>query len=378
LWLLWAPAAALPSLPKVAKKLSTATGPSSDAVRHRSTGSTSVVGPVPVAVDTKHTNIDPRSDVQIANDRTFSKQAGSLYSLPTDRKEHNRLDFQHEIMRLLLDDSIYPNPDVVDNALTAEANPTPNIVDLGTGSGVWAMEMARKFPHSKVLACDIVLPEYPKESIPSNCCFEFLNINKDMEKLQPIFDVVHWRLVEPATVDSDLFFYDVARILRPGGIFIAVAGNPHLMKKVNDYQFAEGPPRLLHGHWDEVLGKNANFKDFKVQEFLLPSGPWEEGMTYKRREIAEMMNENYLRVVRGLTAGLRVHGKVTLDEIDKLEAGSLKEFRELPPGVHAYTKWVFATAVRTDLAWSARTQPWKIPGWFGPADYIIPPFSDEP
>ncbi|KAG8910987.1 hypothetical protein FRC01_005997 [Tulasnella sp. 417] len=363
--------------------------------------STLVVGPVPVAVDNKHTNIDPRSHVQIANDRTFSKQAGSLYSLPTDRKEHSRLDYQHEMMRLLLNDSIYPNPDVVDNALTAEANPTPNIVDLGTGSGVWAMEMARKFPHSKVLACDIVLPGYPKESIPSNCCFEFLNINKDMGKLQPIFDVVHWRLVEPATVDSDLFFYDVARILRPGGIFIAVAANPrlldetgtviplkregdpkyshfqHLMKKVNDYQFAEGPPRLLHGHWDEVLGRNPNFQDFKVEEFLIPSGPWEEGMTYKRREIAEMMNENYLRVVRGLTAGLRVHGKVTLDEIEKLEVGSLKEFRELSPGVHAYTKWVFATAVRTDLAWSARTQPWKVPEWFGPADYIIPPFSDE-
>lgn len=97
----------------------------------------SATGPVPVRVDTKHANLDPRSDVQTSDDRTFSKQAGSLYSLPTDAKEHNRLDYQHEMIRLLLDDSIYPNPDVVNKALSVEANPTPNIIDIGTGSGIW-------------------------------------------------------------------------------------------------------------------------------------------------------------------------------------------------------------------------------------------------
>ncbi|KAG8915494.1 hypothetical protein FRC00_003833 [Tulasnella sp. 408] len=225
--------------------------------------SSSNTGPVPATVATENTNIDPRSDVQIAHNRTFSKQAGPLYSLPTDAEEYNRLDYQHEMFRLLLDDSLYPNPDVVNKALSAEANPTPSILDLGTGSGAW------------------------------------------------------------------------------------------------------------------VLGGNPNFQDFKVQEFFIATGPWEEGITDKRRRLADIMNGNILRAIPSLAAGVRMHGKCPLDEIKRLEEGSLKEFCELPPSAHAYTKWVFATAVRTDSAWEARTQPWKLPAWFGSADHIIPPLPEN-
>lgn len=89
------------------------------------------------------------------------------------------------------------------------------------------------------------------------------------------------------------------------------------------------------------------------------------------------MNENSLRVVPSLAAGLRMHGNLPLDEINRLEEGALKEFRELPPSARAYTKWVFATAVRTDSAWEARTQPWKLPEWFGPANHIIPSLPED-
>ncbi|KAG8943076.1 hypothetical protein FRC04_003222 [Tulasnella sp. 424] len=97
---------------------------------------TSTPGPVQV-----HTSIDPRSDVQVFEDRTFPKQQEAfLYHLPTDAKEHNRLDYQHEMIKHLLGDSLYPNPDVVKNALSLDGDSTPNIVDIGTGSGVCPAE----------------------------------------------------------------------------------------------------------------------------------------------------------------------------------------------------------------------------------------------
>ncbi|KAG8943075.1 hypothetical protein FRC04_003221 [Tulasnella sp. 424] len=364
-----------------------------------------------------HTGIDPRSDVQVFENRTFPKQwqEAPMYSLPTDAKEHNRLDYQHEMIKHLLGDSIYPNPDVVKNALSLDADSTPNIVDIGTGSGVWAIEMAEQFPHANVLGCDIVLPNHPSDAVPSNCRFEFLDVNKDMNKLQPIFNVVHWRLVEPATSDSDHFFYDVARILRPGGVLIAIAANPRLvdetgavipLKPQGDPECVENPSKRrqvlivspitdiaifnistresmttylpkAHPGWFIPSGirSNPNFKELKVQEFLIPTGPWETELTDERRKLAEMMNENSLRAIRSRAVGLRSQGKWPLDEINALEEGSLKEYRELPPCMHAYSKWVFATAVRTDAPWSARTKPWEIPEGFGPEDHIIPPLA---
>lgn len=85
--------------------------------------------------------------------------------------------------------------------------------------------MAKHFPQANVLGVDIVLPDVPESRRPSNCHFKLADVNKDMDTFEPIFDVVHWRLVETSTVDTDLFFYEAARILRPGGILIAVGAN---------------------------------------------------------------------------------------------------------------------------------------------------------
>jgi hypothetical protein len=54
-----------------------------------------------------------------------------VYNFPNDEQEIKRLDFQNEIFKVLFDGKIYFAP----------IEDPKNILDLGTGTGTWAIEM---------------------------------------------------------------------------------------------------------------------------------------------------------------------------------------------------------------------------------------------
>lgn len=62
--------------------------------------------------------------------------------MPNDEKEQNRLDLHHHIHRLKLDGQLFRSPIPRD---------VSRILDLGTGTGIWAIEMADEFPTAKVI-----------------------------------------------------------------------------------------------------------------------------------------------------------------------------------------------------------------------------------
>ncbi len=54
---------------------------------------------------------------------------------------------------------LFVNPEVVAQALAPKADGRrPAVLDIGSGSGVWAAEVAKQFPGADVLGIDIVLP----------------------------------------------------------------------------------------------------------------------------------------------------------------------------------------------------------------------------
>jgi methylase of polypeptide subunit release factors len=65
--------------------------------------------------------------------------------MPTDEIEQERLDLHHESMLQMLKEDLYKAPLV-------EAH---RILDVGTGTGIWAIDMADKFPAAEVIGIDL-------------------------------------------------------------------------------------------------------------------------------------------------------------------------------------------------------------------------------
>src|SRR5690348_2751118 len=74
--------------------------------------------------------------------------ADAPYVLPSDEQEISRLDFQHYMLRYALRA----------NYAAPVERPT-SILDVGSGTGRWAMEMAQLFPQANVIGTDLVEPK---------------------------------------------------------------------------------------------------------------------------------------------------------------------------------------------------------------------------
>jgi methylase of polypeptide subunit release factors len=69
------------------------------------------------------------------------------------------LDLHHEIFLLLLDGQLHKAP----------IGETPHrILDVGTGTGIWPVDMADKYPTAEVIGVDLRCP--PPLILPTTIC----------------------------------------------------------------------------------------------------------------------------------------------------------------------------------------------------------------
>lgn len=138
------------------------------------------------------------------------------YFLPKDDEEVNRLDFQHFLFRGALKGN-YAAP------LQAPAS----ILDVGAGTGRWAMEMAAAFPHANVIGLDVVPPPADDavtlgqglDRRPNNYVYVQGNVLDGLPFPNATFDFVHQRLLV-AAIPEDRWQWVVGELLRvtkPGG-----------------------------------------------------------------------------------------------------------------------------------------------------------------
>ncbi len=137
--------------------------------------------------------------------------AGVPYVLPKDDAEINRLDFQHYMLRSVLRSNY-----------AAPIDRPRDIVDVGTGTGWWAAEMAIQFPQANVIGLDIVPPPADEQSArsirPGNYVFVAGNILEGLPFEDASFDFVHQRMLVGAIPAErwQSVVNELARITRRG------------------------------------------------------------------------------------------------------------------------------------------------------------------
>src|SRR5579875_1671741 len=106
--------------------------------------------------------------------------ARAPYILPLDATETNRLDFQHYALRQALGGNY-----------AAPINHPQSILDVGTGTARWGIELATIFPHSSVIGLDIMVPHLT--TYPRNFAFVHGNVLDGLPFANGTFDFVHQR-----------------------------------------------------------------------------------------------------------------------------------------------------------------------------------------
>ncbi|KAG7290046.1 hypothetical protein NEMBOFW57_000038 [Staphylotrichum longicolle] len=152
------------------------------------------------------------------NGRRYHAYRSGQYVLPNDEAEQERLDLQHHIWRLLLQGALYAAPLKIPQPgeKTDLGGADFRILDLGCGTGIWAIDMADEFPRASVFGVDLspIQPEW----VPGNCRFHVDDYEdewtyRDDEK----FDYIHGRALSGTVADWANFYRQARQNLKPGG-----------------------------------------------------------------------------------------------------------------------------------------------------------------
>lgn len=136
------------------------------------------------------------------------------YALPKDLEEGQRLNFQHYVIRYVLRGN---------HAVHLDQS-VKNILDVGSGTGIWGHEIAQAFPLARVYGLDLEPPQTvslaaPALSVPDNYHFIQGNVLKGLPFPDNMFDYVHQRLLFLGVPQNSwpAVISELLRVTRPGG-----------------------------------------------------------------------------------------------------------------------------------------------------------------
>ncbi|KAJ2969077.1 hypothetical protein NQ176_g8856 [Zarea fungicola] len=144
-------------------------------------------------------------DHAYVNGRRYHRYRHGRYPIPNDEAEQNREDMLHTMMMESTDGRLFYAP--------IGTNPQ-KVIDLGTGTGLWAIEFGDRYPSAEVTGLDLspIQPAW----VPPNV--KFLVDDVEAEWLNgDDFDFVHLRNMIPILKSPVDLLKQVYDNLKPGG-----------------------------------------------------------------------------------------------------------------------------------------------------------------
>ncbi|CAO1599178.1 hypothetical protein XANCAGTX0491_002918 [Xanthoria calcicola] len=222
---------------------------------------------------------DTRTDVcKITGPSIISadKLPNPAYVLPNDEAELDRLDVTHQKLKILLQDKLLRCP---------VRNPG-RVLDVGTGTGIWAIEYGDDHPDTEILGTDLspIQPSW----VPPNVKFEVDDCEEPWTFPEK-FDVIHARYLASAIADWPKLVSQAFQFTKPGGysefqdydlLYYSEDGTltddlaiqkwiTIFLQAARDFGRDPCPGPRLAG-----LMRDAGFQNVEEEKYKIPIGPW--------------------------------------------------------------------------------------------------------
>ncbi|KAH7184942.1 S-adenosyl-L-methionine-dependent methyltransferase [Fusarium flagelliforme] len=288
-------------------------------------------------------------DYRRENGRTYHRYKDGKYNLPNDDIEKQRLDLQHNLFILTLDNRLgLAPPNDPDSKVK-------RVLDVGTGTGIWAIDYADEHPDAKVIGVDLspIQPGF----VPPNVEFFVDDIEEPWTFSEP-FDYVHSRMMTFSIRSWPELASNIYKNLVPGGyvelLEVDLFANSDDNTLTEDSEFS----KLLH-LLDEASTKIGRpFQDNKKNKGILqdagfvnivetvlkwPNNSWPKDK--KHKEVGQWNNLN-MDHFKGLEA-------ISMAVLTRVLGWSLEEVT------------VFLAKVRKDLGNKAIHAYWPVYSTYG-------------
>ncbi|CAG8548050.1 4226_t:CDS:2 [Ambispora leptoticha] len=276
------------------------------------------------------------SQYRYINGRQFHNLVDSVYPLPNDYQELDRISMQHFLYKAIWDGNF--KAPIHRKLMAGDCK----VLDVGCGPGPWVMEMAMTYPLSNFTGIDIS-PIQPRDIKPRNSKFYEMNILNDLPFKDGAFDFCHQRsmaLCFTRAQYAEKVIPNLLRVTKQGGILeimevdlMFTNPGPLLKTMMSSYQdFLEKREiDLFPGiRIKEYLEKSEQLKDISQEIIDIPMGS-------DHGKLAELMAENYATASKAQIPLFAPFLKMSNEELENIIDQIYKvEVNEYNTSVRAY------------------------------------------
>ncbi|KAJ9156093.1 Methyltransferase domain-containing protein [Pleurostoma richardsiae] len=222
--------------------------------------------------------------------RTYHSERGNAqYWGANDEQASETLDLAHHFLTLCLDDKLH---------LAPLAKTIQKALDIGTGTGIWAIDFADQYPDCEVIGTDLspIQPSW----VPPNLKFEIDDCTQHWTYAPGSIDFVHGRYLLGSIGDWVALAKEAYKSLKPGGFFESYEASPFIGSEDGTVTetsamgqwgklFVEGGKKLgqtftvVPDGLQKKAMEEAGFVDIQEWDFNAPLGQWP--MDAKLKEI---------------------------------------------------------------------------------------------